>query len=136
MVQQQHAAFLSGQIPSHAEQAAFLSRVPDDPCPGIYGVYRVVNGVLQLSELDPSDPIRAEYSRIDSSDDSGGDRGSEPGEDNDIDDGGQGDGSGPVITRTSNPRRYSGADMINVAPRFNPVTFEPNPALLVMSPSI
>ena len=136
VVQQQRAAFQAGQIPIYAEQEAFLARLPDDPCPGIYGVYRVVNGVPQLAELDPADPIRAEYSRKDSSDDSGGDRGGESGEDNDIDDGGQGDGASPVSTRAINPRRYPNADMTNVAPRFNPVTFEPDPALLVMSPSI
>ena len=72
VVQQQRAAFQAGQIPSYAEQAAFLARLPDDdPCPGIYGVFRVVDGVPQLAELDPADPIRTEYSRTDSSDESG-----------------------------------------------------------------
>ena len=136
VVQQQRAAFQAGQIPSYAEQDAFLARLPDDPCPGIYGVFRVVNGVPQLGELDPADPIRAEYSRMDSSDDSGGDRGGESGNDNDSEDSSQGDSASQGSTRATKPRRYPNADMAKVAPRFDPVTFEPNPALLVVSPHI
>ena len=137
VVQQQRAAFQAGQIPSYADQEAFLARLPDDPCPGIYGVFRVVDGVPQLAELDPADPIRTEYSRTDSSDESGGDRGGESGEDSDNEVGSQADSASQGITRSTNPRRrHPNADMTDVAPRFDPGTFEPNPALLVISPHI
>lgn len=116
--------FNAGRVPTFAETEAMI-RFPPSEGPGVYGVYSVIDDVAQLVDLADDDTMREEYRN------------------------GLGLAVAPApkkkakkvsavpplaeVSRVHNVR-YSGADMSNVRPRFDPVTLEPDPRLLQIAP--